>query len=303
MKTSLFDKTLAIAAPVVFVAATTVYVSSQAAPAAPAAPAGQAQGAPAGPGAPQAPGGRGGGRGNPQWGRGPISVMLVTKGHGFNPREEFFQMFDALGSDIRWSSVEHPAAEYLLSPKFSEPFDVYVFYDRAGEGFSTQARGGGPAPVIPKDAKLVSNDRYYPQPPRELKEELPKLLRAGNKGFVFLHHSNSSWVQVWPEYSEVVGSACDWDSPVTVRGVEHPPMGFFQNTVQKMTIVDKAHPITKGIEDFEITDESYNCVFFEESVHPLIRTDFNPKNAPPGRNGAPPRMLNPKVEPAIWPRT
>ena len=62
--------------------------------------------------------------------------MLVTKGHGFNPREEFFAMFDSFGSDIRWSSVEHPAADYLLSPKFSEPFDVYVFYDRAGEGFT-----------------------------------------------------------------------------------------------------------------------------------------------------------------------
>ena len=181
------------------------------------------------------------------------------------------------------------------SRRFSEPFDVYVFYDRAGEGFSTQPRAGGPAPVIPTDAKLVSNDRYYPQPPRELKEELPKLLRAGNKGFVFLHHSNSSWVQVWPEYSEVEGSACDWDSPVTVRGIEHPPMGFFGNTLQKMTIVDKTHPITKGVDDFEITDESYNCVFFEESVHPLIRTDFDPKNAPPQRSGAPPRMLNPKV--------
>src|SRR5215213_3358983 len=99
--------------PVAFVAATTPFLAGQ-----------TPQPAPAAPGA-QAPGSRGGGRGNPQWGRGPISVMVVTKGHGFNPREEFFAMFDSFGSDIRWSSVEHPAAEYMLSPKFSEPFDVY----------------------------------------------------------------------------------------------------------------------------------------------------------------------------------
>jgi uncharacterized protein len=292
MKTSPFQKVVFAVAAVALIAAASPYLAGQAQP----TPAAQAPGAPGGPGA-AGPGRAGGG--GPQWGRGPIRVMVVTKGHPFGPREDFFSMFDSMGADISWSSVEHPAAEYLLSPKYSSAFDVYVFYDRAGEGFSTQApRGGGPAPTIPPNAKLVSNDRYYPQPPPELKEEFPKLLRAGDKGFVFLHHSNASWVQVWPEYSEVVGSACDWDSPVTVRGIEHPPMGFFGNTPQKITIVDKTHPIMQGISDFEITDESYNCVFFEDSVHPLARTDFNPMNAPPGRNGAPPRMLNPKVAPS-----
>ena len=58
--------------------------------------------------------------------------MLVTHGHGFNPRDEFFAMFDALGADITWRSVEHPAADVLLQPKYSDEFDVYVFYDRAG---------------------------------------------------------------------------------------------------------------------------------------------------------------------------
>jgi len=75
-------------------------------------------------------------------------------------------------------------------------------------------------------------------------------------------------------------------------------MGFFGNALQKLTILDRDHPITEGVSDFETTDEAYNCVFFEENVHPLIRTDFHPMNAPPGRNGAPPRMLNPRVKPS-----
>jgi uncharacterized protein len=292
MKRSLTKRLLLIPAAIAVSVAATAYVAGQA-----AAPAGQTPAA----GGAQAPGGRGagggraGGGGGTQWGRGPIRVAVITKGHPFSPREDFFAMFDSFANDISWSSIEHPGADMLLSPKFSELFDVYVFYDRGGQGQSTDtATPGGPKPIIPAGAHLTSNNRYYPQPSAEFKAELPKLLKAGNKGFVFLHHSNASWIQVWPEYSEVVGSACDWSSPSTVRGIEHPAMGFYGNTPQKISIVDKTHPITQGLSDFEITDESYNCVFFEDSVHPLARTDFDAAKA--SFQGGPGRMLNPKVK-------
>ena len=43
--------------------------------------------------------------------------------------------------------------------------------------------------------------------------------------------------------------------------------------------MDKTHPITQGLGDgFDITDEAYSCPMFEESVHPLLRTDFVPKD-------------------------
>jgi type 1 glutamine amidotransferase len=297
----MFRKIQFVSAAVAVVAAST-YVGGQAAQPAPAGqgqPAGAAQAQAPGAPAPAAPGGRGAGRGGRgggggQWGSGPIRVAVITKGHPFGPIESFYGMFNSFGTDISWSSVEHPAAQVMLQPKYSDLFDVYVFYDiGGGRGGSTQAAAGAPAPVIPKDAK-IEGTRWYPPPPAELKAEFPKLLRQGNKGFVFMHHSNASYVHSWPEYSEVVGSACDWGQPSTVRGVEHPPMGFYGNTPQKITIVDKTHPITKDVSDFEITDESYNCVFFEDSVHALARTDFVAANAK-GRNGGPGPMLNPKV--------
>jgi len=273
------------------------YVSGQAAQ----QPAGAsaAQQAPAAPGAGAgAQAGRGGGRaggggGGTQWGRGPIRVMVVTHGHPFSPRDDFFGMFDSMAADISWRSVEHPAADVFLQPKYSDQFDVYVFYDRGGTGVPLQAQAGMPAVIVPPGAK-IENERYYPQPSAEFRAEFPKLLRQGDKGFVFFHHSNASWVHVWPEYSEVVGSACDWSSPSTVRGIEHPAMGFYGNTPQKITIVDKTHPITKDLQDFEVTDESYNCVFFEDSVHPLARTDFDASKA--SFQGGPGRQLNPKVK-------
>jgi hypothetical protein len=295
MRTS-FQRIVGISTAAMLAVVTSAYVTGQAqTPAGGPQPAVQA---PAAPAAAQA-GGRGGGRGGrggpTQWGRGPIRVAVITKGHAFSPIEDFYGMFNAIGADITWSSVEHPAAQALLQPKYSDLFDVYVFYDIGGSGGgSTQAREGGPAPVIPPGAK-IEGTRWYPPVPAEFKAEFPKLLRQGNKGFVFFHHSNAAWAHVWPEYSEVVGSACDWGQNLTVRGIEHPPMGYYGNTPQKFTIVDKAHPITKDLPDgFQLTDESYNCVFFEDSVHPLIRTDFDAATAK-FQNG-PGRQLNPKVK-------
>ena len=96
---------------------------------------------------------------------------------------------------------------------------------------------------------------------------------------IFLHHASASWAHSWPEFTEVMGIACDWGQPLRVRGVDHPKSGYFQNTKQRITVVDKAHPITQGLGDgFEIVDESYNCPILEDSVHPLLRTDFTPKD-------------------------
>ena len=53
-----------------------------------------------------------------------------------------------------------------------------------------------------------------------------------------------------------MGIACDWGQPLRVRGVDHPKSGYFQNTKQRITVVDKDHPITQGLGDgFEIYRE------------------------------------------------
>ncbi len=74
-----------------------------------------------------------------------------------------------------------------------------------------------------------------------------------------------------------------------VRGIDNPNHGYFGMTPQFISFVDKSHPITKGLGDgFYVTDEAYACHWFEDSVHPLARTDFQP--ADPTKN------LNPKVK-------
>ena len=66
--------------------------------------------------------------------------MLITKGHPFDPRERFFAMFDAMGSDITWTHAEHPAADVMMSPKYGSAYDAFVFYDLGGPGGATPRR-------------------------------------------------------------------------------------------------------------------------------------------------------------------
>jgi len=198
----------------------------------------------------------------PQGGRGPIRVLFISKGHEFE-REHLLSMLDCLGDDITYAHAEHPAADVLMTPEGSKNFDVFVFYDLGGPGVVQLGPNG-------------ERNRFYPDPSPELKKGFAALLKQG-KGMVFLHHASAAWTHVWPEYAEVVGGACDWYAPVTVRGILDPHHGYYPRTAQRQTVVAKNHPVAAGLGDgFDITDEAYGCAFFPESVTPILTTSFTP---------------------------
>ena len=210
----------------------------------------------------------------PQGGRGPIRVLFISKGHEFE-REHLLSMLDCLGDDITYAHAEHPAADVLMTPEGSKNFDVFVFYDLGGPGVLRLGPNG-------------ERNRFYPDPSPELKKGFAALLKQG-KGMVFLHHASAAWAHVWPEYSEVVGGACDWYSPVTVRGILDPHHGYYPRTAQRQTVVAKGHKVVEGLGDsFDITDEAYGCAWFPESVTPVLTTSFVPPdpkvNFGPGRS-------------------
>ena len=198
----------------------------------------------------------------PQGGRGPIRVLFISKGHEFE-REHLLSMLDCLGDDITYAHAEHPAADVLMTPEGSKNFDVFVFYDLGGPGVVQLGPNG-------------ERNRFYPDPSPELKKGFAALLKQG-KGMVFLHHASAAWTHVWPEYAEVVGGACDWYAPVTVRGILDPHHGYYPRTAQRQTVVARNHPVAAGLGDgFDITDEAYGCAFFPESVTPILTTSFTP---------------------------
>jgi len=242
----------------------------------PAQPA--AQGAP-----PAGRGGRGGGRGNPQGGAGRIRVLFMSSYHPFD-RENLFVTLDSFGQDINWTHVEHPAAEKFYDPRLAADYDVILSYD-AFAGRAAPPTGG---------SRIGGTDT---PPSAQTQANLKALMQAGTTGFVFFHHALSSWAHTWPAgvngtnaYIEMMGGVADWGKELrNVRGRTYPPSGFKPKTPQRVSIVDRNHPITAGLEDFDIVDEAYLCPMFEDSVHPLLRTNFKPTASAftPGQAGHP----------------
>jgi len=224
---------------------------AQNAPATPAAQAPAAQGAAAQP--PRVP----------QGGRGPVRVLFISKGHDFD-REGLMTMLDQLGTDITWTHVEHPAAELFYDPKNGTDYDAYLFYDAPSRGQPTpQPPNGAPG---------------YRDPGPMAKKNFAALTESG-KPLVFLHHATAAWNHTWPEYSEMIGAACDWGAPVTFEGKTNPNSGARGNTQQHITVLDKTNPINAALaaglgDGFDIVDESYLCETDETLFHPFLKTDF-----------------------------
>lgn len=260
MKTSLFHKGLLILSAAAFALVATTYVSGQAQAPQPAA-GGRGQGAAP---APVAQAGRGG-----QTPVIPVNVLFITKGHSFD-RQGLLGFFDSLAPEVTYTHVEQPAAQVFYDQKNAAPYDVLVYYDASGR-----------APTTGPDGKVTFEDV-----PQESKVAFAQMLMAG-KGMVFLHHAIAAWSHNWPEYQEVLGGVCDWSNELDYRGVHYPRSGAFGNTKQRISVVDKAHPIVAGLGDgFDLTDEAYACPYSgDRNIRPLLTTDFVPQD--PARNLGP----------------
>ena len=218
-------------------------------------------------------------------------MLFITGDHGFN-HDQLFAMFNLFGEDIHWNHVSQPAAEAFFTPEMSANYDVFVLYDRAGRSPRSAAEGNA---MSPGNRSPNGRNVNFRQPSEALKRGIKAMLTQG-KGMVLFHHAIASWVHTWPEYVEMMGGACDWDHPQTIRGVTYPYSGFRGGVQQHITVIDKNHPVTQGLGDgFDIVDETYLCPMFPETFTPLLRTDFNPvdsafplrpltKGHPPGSN-------------------
>jgi type 1 glutamine amidotransferase len=177
------------------------------------------------------------------------NVLLVTKGHPFE-RDAFFSMFDGL--EVNWTHVEQPAARVFFAEEFAADYDALVMYDMPGIHFVPD----GPDREIPTD---------------EYKNRLLSLLQAG-KGMVFMHHAIAGW-PAWEEYAEIVGGRFLY-LPDKLRGEEKPDSGYRHKVEHKISVLTD-HPITQGLpKQFPMTDELYLSEIFEDSIEPLLASDY-----------------------------
>jgi type 1 glutamine amidotransferase len=178
-----------------------------------------------------------------------LNILLVTRGHPFD-RDAFFDVFDS-NPDIQYSNVEHPAAQFMYNPEMAQKFDCYVQYDMPGVQFGAD----GPE---------------YAEPPEFYKQGLRAMGEAGCP-LVIMHHAAAAW-PAWPEWAEIVGGQFLY-TPMQSRGVERPDSGYNIDVSHRVSPV-MDHPITRGIEPFDLVDEVYLSEVFEDSVIPLFTSNW-----------------------------
>ena len=169
----------------------------------------------------------------------PVRVLLVTGGHAFD-QEPFHAMMKSLSS-IVYTEVKHPEALAMFRPENRKSYDVVLLYD------------------MPNDIT------------EQEKKNFTDCLKEG-KGLVVWHHAYCSY-QDWPEYKAIAGGRY-YERPWTDDKVDAQPASTFKHDVQfRVKVADKKHPVTKGIDDFDIIDEAYGKGIVNSGVHVLLTTD------------------------------
>jgi hypothetical protein len=168
-----------------------------------------------------------------------IRILVITGGHDYKA-EQFNGMLGNLGENISWQVAQLPEAYDLFLPENRSKYDVLVFYHMYQE-------------ITDKQASAISD-----------------CIREG-KPLIVLHHSICAYDN-WPEYWNIIGGKY-FHNPTTFNGKEYPACSYIHDIHFKVIIADPENPVTKGIDDFEIFDETYKGYYVEAGVIPLLTTD------------------------------
>jgi uncharacterized protein len=173
-----------------------------------------------------------------------IRVLLTSGGHGFE-EEPFYAMFDAM-KDVEYTKAKMPDDAGMLKPGLEKKFDCIVMYDMC-------------RPAINPDQQ----------------EAFKALLNTGI-GLVSMHH-NLGAHNGWDEFRKIIGGQFIW-SDREIDGKAYKTTPWAHDQVLNIKVVAKDHPITRGIEDFTIHDETYGVFHVEPGIKPLLTTDHPDNN-------------------------
>jgi len=175
----------------------------------------------------------------------PVRVLLITGGHGYD--KEPFDAFMKSLQGITVTEVKHPNALVMFRPENRSSYDVVLFYDMP-EAISEQE-----------------------------KKDFTDCLKAG-KGMVAWHHAYCSY-QSWPEYQNIIGGRYHQNPWTDSKGITHPASTYRHDVQFRVKVAAKKHPVTKGIRDFDIMDETYGKGSVNPGVRVLLTTD-DPTSTP-----------------------
>ena len=173
-----------------------------------------------------------------------IRVLLTFGGHEFQEKP-FFEMFDNLPG-ITYTCAPMPDSAKLLKPGWEKEYDVIVMYDMV-------------------DSISTEEQRAFIE-----------LLKKGI-GVVALHH-NLAAHRHWDEYLNIIGGKYLFET--RKFGDEQFGLSTYAHDQEiHVTVADKSHPVTHGINHFRIHDETYQHYYTLPDVHVLLTTN-HPKSDP-----------------------
>lgn len=175
----------------------------------------------------------------------PVRILVITGGHGYKV-EQFNEMLNSMGPEITWQVAELPGAYEMFKPENRNKYDVLVFY------------------------------HMWQKITEEQATTFAECIKSG-KPVVALHHSICAFDD-WPEYWNIIGGKY-FHKPTTVNGKEYPACSYIHDLHFNVKNVNPKHPVTKGVPDFPIFDETYKGYYVAENVTPLLTTD-EPSSTP-----------------------
>jgi len=179
--------------------------------------------------------------------QGKIKVVVVTAGHGFK-KEPFLALFDGY-DDIEYATAQQKDHSEIFEDISNWNYDVMVLFNMTQQ-------------ISPKR-----------------QQNFVKLLEQG-VGVVALHHSIAAF-QKWGEYRKIIGGKYYLNDMVE-DGIMHKAGEYKHDLNFSIQVKDREHPITHGMSDFTIFDETYkNCVFQIDN-HVLLTTNHPTSDEPVG---------------------
>jgi type 1 glutamine amidotransferase len=162
-----------------------------------------------------------------------VNAAVVVGGHSFD-EAVFPQVFDA-HENATYTILEQKDDSEIFDNVNDFPYNVVVLYNMGQK--ITEAR----------QANLL------------------KLLDQG-VGFVVLHHAVAAFSE-WTEYADIIGAKYYLeDTPNHTKSIYQHDVDFTVN------VADGKHPVTRGLQDFVIHDETYNNYDIYDDNRVLLTT-------------------------------
>jgi type 1 glutamine amidotransferase len=169
----------------------------------------------------------------------PIKVVVVTGGHGFE-HDPFFKLFQGY-DDIEYVEAEQKDHSELFENLSHWDYDVIVLYNMT---------------------QNISRKRQA---------NFTTLLKDHGVGLVALHHCQAAFGD-WDEFRKIIGARYPIKDQ-EIDGVAFKTATYKHDIDLTVQIADRRHPITRGLKDFDIHDETYKGVWFASDNHVLLTTD------------------------------